>query len=77
MSRVHTTLYVTQSVRRSVGRSRSAKTLKGGLTCVTAPAHPYATDAVVYGLVKIIKTKSRDICSFEGVNFFAPDRVTF
>ena len=29
-------------------KSEAENTPKGGLTSVTAPAHPYATDAVVY-----------------------------
>ena len=41
---------VSRMVGWSVGWSvRQLKnTLKGDLTCVTAPAHPYVTDAVVY-----------------------------
>ena len=41
-SRVHATKSL------SVRWSHGAKTPKGDLTCLTAPAHPYATDTVVY-----------------------------
>ena len=43
-SRIHTTLG--PSVRPSLTQCKN--TPKGGLTCVTAPAHLHATDAVVY-----------------------------
>ena len=47
---LHLVVSVGRSVRPSVRPSvmLCENTTKGGLTCVTAPAHPYATDAVVY-----------------------------
>ena len=53
-SRVHATLYVNLSVSRSVRSSVGPSVTllkflpKGYLNCIKAPAHPYATNAVVY-----------------------------
>ena len=52
-SRVHATLQPAMSVGRSVRRSVRVNFFGfTGVFCVTAPAHPHATSARVYGLVK-------------------------